>query len=192
MESSGSLDPRKERCFAIARCPASFSSTSRNPGANFNEREAAESNCGNQRIATHGRKWKWLWMCVACPGKERKARSGAPRNKPRREYLDRTSSAARNQFVLPWSLRHSSRPVRNSPARAIRWETSAPNFALRFMLKLICRMIRFVIPSSMNFRNLFHPDPPIRMWHVHHGFRRPVKVIRDEGYLLVQRGEGVA
>jgi hypothetical protein len=37
-----------------------------------------------------------------------------------------------------------------------------------------------------------NPSPPVRVLEVEHGLRRPVKVIGDEGYLLVERLEGVA
>jgi hypothetical protein len=41
-------------------------------------------------------------------------------------------------------------------------------------------------------RNLLYPAPPFRVLEVEHGVGRPVKVIRDEGYLPVHRLQGVA
>ena len=41
-------------------------------------------------------------------------------------------------------------------------------------------------------RNLLYPTPPLGMLEIEHVVVRPVKVIRDEGYLLIQRVEGVA
>jgi hypothetical protein len=40
--------------------------------------------------------------------------------------------------------------------------------------------------------NLLHPTPAVGMLQIHHGLWRPVKVIGDEGYLLVKRFEGIA
>lgn len=44
----------------------------------------------------------------------------------------------------------------------------------------------------INRRNLFHPAAALTMLQVHDGFLGPVKVISNEGYLLVQRFQGVA
>jgi hypothetical protein len=41
-------------------------------------------------------------------------------------------------------------------------------------------------------RYLAHPSPAVRMLHLEDGVRRPVDVIREKGYLLVQAREGVA
>jgi hypothetical protein len=41
-------------------------------------------------------------------------------------------------------------------------------------------------------RNLLDPAPPVRVLEREHRIRRPVKVVRDEGYLLIKRLEGVA
>jgi hypothetical protein len=41
-------------------------------------------------------------------------------------------------------------------------------------------------------RNLLDPTPPLGVLEIEHRIRRPVKVIRDEGYLPVQRFKGVA
>jgi len=41
-------------------------------------------------------------------------------------------------------------------------------------------------------RDLFDPPAPFGVLEAEHVVRRPVEVVRDEGYLLVQRLEGVA
>jgi hypothetical protein len=41
-------------------------------------------------------------------------------------------------------------------------------------------------------RYLLDPAPALRMFQVEDRIGRPVKVISDEGYLLVERSEGVA
>src|SRR5262249_37022107 len=49
-----------------------------------------------------------------------------------------------------------------------------------------------VVDPFIDRRNLLYPTPPLAVLEVEHIVVRPVKVIRDEGYLLVQRVEGVA
>lgn len=49
-----------------------------------------------------------------------------------------------------------------------------------------------LVELAVNGRDLFHPTPAVGVLQIHHGFERPVKVIGDEGYLLVQRFEGIA
>ena len=46
--------------------------------------------------------------------------------------------------------------------------------------------------SAVDGRDLCHPAPPIRVLQRHDLGVRPVKVIGDEGYLLVELLEGVA
>jgi hypothetical protein len=41
-------------------------------------------------------------------------------------------------------------------------------------------------------RDLLHPAAPVGMLQVQNSLKRPVKVIGDKSYLLVQRLEGVA
>jgi hypothetical protein len=48
------------------------------------------------------------------------------------------------------------------------------------------------VDSLIDARNLADPAPPFGVLQIQNRFRRPVKVIRDEGYLLIQRAEGVA
>jgi hypothetical protein len=52
-------------------------------------------------------------------------------------------------------------------------------------------LIRGVDPF-IDRRNLLYPTPPLSVLQVEHVALRPVKVIGDEGYLLIQRIEGVA
>jgi len=40
--------------------------------------------------------------------------------------------------------------------------------------------------------NLRHPPASLLVFQIHDFFMGPVKVIRNEGYLLIQPGEGVA
>ncbi len=44
----------------------------------------------------------------------------------------------------------------------------------------------------MDIRDLLHPGAPFGVLQAQHLFTRPMKVIRNEGYLLVQPVEGVA
>jgi hypothetical protein len=69
-----------------------------------------------------------------------------------------------------------------------------------------CMPLRFITPSRstglarpLRFAHalvdagyLLHPPPTLAMFQVENLVRRPVEVIGDEGYLLVQRLEGVA
>ncbi|MBP8054754.1 MAG: hypothetical protein KA314_02880 [Chloroflexi bacterium] len=48
------------------------------------------------------------------------------------------------------------------------------------------------IHALINARNFLHPLPPVTMLQTHHLIMRPVKVVSDEGYLLLQLVEGVA
>jgi hypothetical protein len=49
-----------------------------------------------------------------------------------------------------------------------------------------------VVHALVDGRDFPYPPAPVGMFHVEHRFRRPVKVIGDEGYLPVQRLQGVA
>jgi len=51
--------------------------------------------------------------------------------------------------------------------------------------------MRFV-ELAVDGRDLLYPTPPVGVLKVHHRIKRPVKVIGNEGYLLVQRFEGIA
>jgi hypothetical protein len=44
----------------------------------------------------------------------------------------------------------------------------------------------------VNRRDFLHPTPPLGMFEIENLRQRPVKVKGDEGYLLIQRREGVA
>lgn len=46
--------------------------------------------------------------------------------------------------------------------------------------------------AFIDARDLFHPAPARRVFRVHQLFFRPVKMVGNEGYLLVQPGKGVA
>jgi hypothetical protein len=48
------------------------------------------------------------------------------------------------------------------------------------------------VQLTINAGDLFNPTPAVRMLQIHDGLGRPVKVIGNEGYLLVQRFEGIA
>ncbi len=53
------------------------------------------------------------------------------------------------------------------------------------------KRIVFVHPS-IDGRDLLHPPTTVRMLQIHHSLGRPVKVIGEEGYLLIERLQGVA
>jgi hypothetical protein len=48
------------------------------------------------------------------------------------------------------------------------------------------------VPSFIDLRNFFHPSPSLVVIEIQNAFRRPVEVIRNEGYLLVEQRKGVA
>jgi hypothetical protein len=48
------------------------------------------------------------------------------------------------------------------------------------------------VHALIDGRDFFNPASAVGMFQVENCFGRPVKVIGDEGYLLVQRLEGVA
>jgi hypothetical protein len=48
------------------------------------------------------------------------------------------------------------------------------------------------VQSFIDRRNLLRPTPALGVFQVQDRFVRPVEVIGDEGYLLVERLEGVA
>jgi hypothetical protein len=49
-----------------------------------------------------------------------------------------------------------------------------------------------VAQALVDRRDLLHPPRPLEVIEGHHGLERPVEVVRHEGYLLVERVEGVA
>jgi hypothetical protein len=53
-------------------------------------------------------------------------------------------------------------------------------------------MIALAVPALVDGRDLFDPSQPVCVLEIDDGLVRPVKVISDEGYLLVQRLQGVA
>jgi hypothetical protein len=52
-------------------------------------------------------------------------------------------------------------------------------------------LIRGVDPF-IDGRNLLYPAPSFAVLEIQHVAMRPVEVIREKGYLLIQRVEGVA
>jgi hypothetical protein len=48
------------------------------------------------------------------------------------------------------------------------------------------------IDPAVNRRDLLHPLPPVCMLQFHDLVMRPVKVVRDKGYLLVKLIEWIA
>jgi hypothetical protein len=52
-------------------------------------------------------------------------------------------------------------------------------------------MLLFV-HALIDDRDLFHPVTPLAVFQIEKRFGRPMEVIGDEGYLLVQRLEGIA
>jgi len=53
-------------------------------------------------------------------------------------------------------------------------------------------MVSLAVQALVDPRNLRHPPAALAMFKVEHRRERPVKVKSHEGYLLVERGEGVA
>jgi hypothetical protein len=53
-------------------------------------------------------------------------------------------------------------------------------------------VIDFAVCSLVDGRDLFDPSPPLGMLERQDRLRRPMKVVRDEGYLPVQQRQGVA
>jgi hypothetical protein len=52
--------------------------------------------------------------------------------------------------------------------------------------------LSILVEALVDRRDLLHPAPPLRVFQLHDPFERPVEVESDEGYLLVERSEGVA
>jgi hypothetical protein len=48
------------------------------------------------------------------------------------------------------------------------------------------------LQALIDCRNLFYPAAPLRMFKVQHFLMTPVKVVSDEGYLLIERFQGIA
>ncbi len=48
------------------------------------------------------------------------------------------------------------------------------------------------VDLAVDFRNLAHPDLALFVFHIEDIFERPVKMVRDISYLLVQPLQGVA
>jgi hypothetical protein len=48
------------------------------------------------------------------------------------------------------------------------------------------------VHALIDGRDLFHPTTPLRMFQVQNRLGRPMEVIGDKGYLLIQRLERVA
>jgi hypothetical protein len=48
------------------------------------------------------------------------------------------------------------------------------------------------VDSLINARDLANPAPPFGVFQIQNRFGRPVKVVCNEGYLLVQCAKGVA
>jgi hypothetical protein len=70
------------------------------------------------------------------------------------------------------------------PAVPAAWEPAA---------SLLLLSIFFAgIDGFINRRNLLDPTAPFGVFEIEHVGKRPMKVIRDEGYLLIQRRERVA
>jgi hypothetical protein len=52
--------------------------------------------------------------------------------------------------------------------------------------------LSFPVEVLVDRRDLLHPAPTLGMFQIHDPLQRPVEVEGDEGYLLVERFEGVA
>jgi hypothetical protein len=65
-----------------------------------------------------------------------------------------------------------------------------PNQA--FVWFSVATLRSFLVHVSVNGRNLGHPLTPVFMLQSHDFLMRPMKMIRDEGYLLGQQVERVA
>jgi hypothetical protein len=50
----------------------------------------------------------------------------------------------------------------------------------------------FFVHALIDDRDLFHPATPLAVFQIEDRIGWPVEVIGDEGYLLVQRLEGIA
>lgn len=61
-----------------------------------------------------------------------------------------------------------------------------------FLLDIENTPLFFSAQALIDFGNLFTPPLPFSMFHVHNFFKRPVEMICNESYLLVDSVEGVA
>jgi hypothetical protein len=57
---------------------------------------------------------------------------------------------------------------------------------------LLSTLGSLAVEAPVEARDLLDPAPPLGVLEVQEHVRRPVEMKGDEGYLLVQRGEGVA
>src|SRR4051812_32612772 len=83
------------------------------------------------------------------------------------------------------------------PARAMRRRGRAARAGAEPMLAICSRrplllLKGFAVGSFVDRGDLFHPTLALLVVKRHHDFLRPMKVIGDEGYFPVQRGQGVA
>jgi hypothetical protein len=60
------------------------------------------------------------------------------------------------------------------------------------LVLLACGLRMTFIQLPIDSRNLLHPTSAVGVLQIHHCLWWPVKVIGDEGYLLVKRFEGIA
>jgi hypothetical protein len=72
------------------------------------------------------------------------------------------------------------------------WRRRMRSTQLIHLFTPIPLFIRFAVRPFVDRRDLVHPPASLRVLERQHRFRRPMKVIGDEGYLPVQRRQGVA
>ena len=53
-------------------------------------------------------------------------------------------------------------------------------------------MLAWLVEAAVDFGNLLYPPPPLRMLQIEDIVQRPVEMIGNVGYLLMQAFEGVA
>jgi hypothetical protein len=79
---------------------------------------------------------------------------------------------------------------RMTPSR-LRGRDAAIAFAHERQRPVLPIVVR-CIDAFIDCRNLLNPSPPFAVLEVEHVVVRPVKVVDEKGYLLIQRGKGVA